>query len=114
VEPVVMGIEDDNAVEPVLVPTEAKHWTYDLCNAPLLRKLNPPPPNATSVTDTAKALLEKEEEEDKLIVENIIRNAADTATAFTKLNPLSLEIRASDTISKIWFYDKIFEEDKAG
>jgi hypothetical protein len=59
IDPVV-ATEAENAVEPVAVPREAKHWRYDLCSAPLLRKLNPPPPNATSVTDSAKALLEKE------------------------------------------------------
>jgi hypothetical protein len=86
--PGVLGIEDDNAVEPVLVPREAKHCPYHLCNASLLSKLNPAPPNTTSVGDIAQALLKTdEEEEDMLIVENTIIKAADTAVAFTKLNP---------------------------
>jgi hypothetical protein len=95
----VVAIEDEKAVEPVEVPREAKHWRYQPCSVPVLRKLNPPPPNATSVTDTARALLGKNEE-DKLIVENIIRKAPSIATVFTKLI-LLFEIRASDTILKI-------------
>lgn len=99
--PVVLVIEDDNAVEPVLVPREAKHCPYHLCNASLLSKLNPAPPNTTSVGDTAQALLKKNEDEDMQIVENTSRKAADTAVAFTKLNPFFLKIMAYYGIIRI-------------
>ncbi len=79
-----MAIEDDNTVEPVVAPREAKHCAYNV--SPLLRALEPPRTSATSVTDTANALL-AEKNEDNLIAENINRKATDIATPFLKINP---------------------------
>lgn len=100
-----MAIEDDNAVEPVVVaPREVKHCAYHASQ--ILRPVDPPPTSAPSVTDKANALLaEKEEDEDNLIAENINRKATDIATPFLKINPPfvklngpNITLRSSDKI----------------